>query len=110
MPRKKQTPPHIAELLARHDAQLDWVDEILATKARVPVENQAEHVKRPVEYWEGFAYGANSTVENLLMAYGCYRGFTYVGPKVTLDGKSYNPGVGLAHPDYKEWRRCYHRT
>lgn len=111
MARTKQTPPHLAALLDRHRDTLNWIDEVLATKQRVPVENQADHVRRPVEYWEGIAYGANLTIENALHTYGCYRGFTYVGEQRTLAGdKKYNPGVNLAHPEFREWRRCYHRT
>ena len=108
MPRKKATPAHLADLLSRHRDTLAWIDESLAAKARLPLENQAEHIKRPVEYWEGMAYGANNMVEQALMSYGCYRGFSYVGPRVTLDGKLHSPWVALNNPDFKEWRRSYH--
>lgn len=69
----------VKEILARHQAQMMWVDEILWVKRTFPAESQAEHVRtRPVEYWIGFARGVNAMTEEVLRQHRCYAGFQLV--------------------------------
>lgn len=114
----KKTSATIKKVLAQHRDRMIWIDEILRIKATVPVENQAEHVRNhSVEYYEGMAWGANSVIEEILMAYSCYAGFQNCGPIIVAPPKGdgpylsekihYFPIVSHKHPDYKAWRRVY---
>lgn len=108
MTRKKKTPPFMIEMLKRHAAGMDWVDEMIRVKMTVPVDSQANHIKdHDIDYFVGLADGQNAMMENALHSYGCYAGFQNVGPKVTTDGVEYRPWVGSAHSDYRGWRRVY---
>jgi hypothetical protein len=108
MSRKKKTPAFLVELIERCRGQIEWIEEMLDTKTRVPVENQADHVRtNTVEHFMGRMIAINATLEDALHAYGCYRGFMYTARPVTVDGKPVREFIGLADPRFHEQRRQY---
>lgn len=117
MGRTKKTPPHIIDMLQRHLDQVEWIEEGMDVKQRVPVENQAEHIRsKSVEFMLGKIEGLNSMIEGLnsmiedaLHAYGCYAGYSHRARPTTLPGttEKFREWVGLADPRFTEYRRVY---
>lgn len=108
MSRKKRTPPFIVELIERCRVMIEHYEELLDTKARVPVENQADHVRtNTVEHFEGRMIATNATLEDALHACGCYRGFVYVSRPVMVAGEPMREFIGPTDPRFHEQRRHY---
>lgn len=106
----RKTPAKIIALIKRHDAQMEYITEILRVKRTVPVENQAAHVRYGEDYWKGLAHGYSGMLENALHEHGCYAGFCYVGSnrmRAEDAGESWPNRVGIDDPDYESWRVSY---
>lgn len=105
----RKTPKSVMNLLQRHSAFIDWVDEAIRVKTTIAEENQNPTIREnTVEHWEDMAHGQNAMMENILHEFGCYHGFSYVAPvEVTSDGVRRYDYIGKDHPQFKEWRRIY---
>jgi hypothetical protein len=108
MSRKKKTPAFIIDLITRHMDHVEWLEEAMGVKLRVPVENQAQHIQeRSVDNLLGKIDGMIACLEDALHAYGCYAGFRYVARSAHLEGTQFWEPVGLVDPRFKEYRRQY---
>lgn len=113
MPRKRKATPDVKRTIERHEAYIEWIEEVLRVKRTVPVEDQAKHVReKSEEYWIGLAHGASSMLEAMLHEFGCYAGFQHMSEKRTQrnqDGtvSTWREAVGPDHPEYTSWRVRY---
>lgn len=109
MTRKCKTPAKVKAIMDFHVQQIEWITETLRVKRTVPIENQADHVKKSEDYWLGLAHGYNAMLESVLHEHNCYVGFVYVGATaVGFDGcEPFIPMVGVDHPEYASWRVRY---
>lgn len=113
MPRKRKTPDHLRALIQNQAHFMNHTDELIRVKLEVPVENQAEHVRKgTVEQFIARAEGVNLLLERALCDWGCYAGFMYLGKPVRVrdEGSGFtirHESVGTDHPEFQEWRRCY---
>jgi predicted naringenin-chalcone synthase len=113
MAQRKRTPKHLKKLVEYAENHAMHVTEMIRVKLKIPVENQAEHVREAsIEALIARQQGFNSAVEAVLMEYGCYAGFSYLAATPqwiagTEDG-SFVPSVGPDHAEYAEWRRRYY--
>lgn len=109
MSRKKKTPPFLIDLIARHQDHVEWLEEAIDIKSRVPVENQAEHIQnRSVDNILGKIDGMIACLEDALHAYGCYAGYHYTARPTNINGTMYHQWVTATDPRFKEYRRIYH--
>lgn len=104
---KRKTPKALAAVvITRHRLQIEHTEELLRVKRTVPVENQADHVKRLTEEqivarMEGY----NTCLEDAMHESNCYAGFHNYGPK-QADGARYQVPPGSE--DFLDWRRIYY--
>ena len=58
--------------------QIPWLVNIIYKQYKHP-ELLADYItEKPVAYYEGLLFGAYTMIEEMLMEYNCYRGFTEV--------------------------------
>lgn len=104
----RRTPKAVVKIIERHRNQLDWIDEAIYSKLKVPVENQTSIIREhSVEHWEAMAEGHNHMLESVLMEFNCYHGYHYRAVTRVVEGVRTARRAMLDDPEFKEWRREY---